>query len=66
MKNKESVWCLRCGREVIQFATQSLALEFKKPDYWICQVTMFLAPRNPKHEFISTQSELDFWNTNHS
>lgn len=52
---KEYFWTIRINRLVIQFETEQLALQWKRPNI-PGQVYMFLAPRNSKHDFIKEKS----------
>ena len=49
MKN---LWTIRINRLVIQFASEALALKWKRPEGLPGTCYMFLAPRNPKHDLI--------------
>lgn len=47
------VWSIRINRLVIQFASEELALKWKRPEGLSGKAYMFLAPKNGKHDFIT-------------
>lgn len=52
---KEYFWTIRVNRLVVQFATEKLSLEWKRPIGLPGKAYAFLAPLNRKFDFIGEQ-----------
>lgn len=50
---KEYLWTIRINRLVVQFATEKLSLNWKRPGGLSGKAYAFLAPRNGDYDFIS-------------
>lgn len=46
-------WTIRINRLVIQFETEALMTAWRRPEGLPGTMYMFLAPRNPKHDFVT-------------
>jgi hypothetical protein len=47
------VWTIRINQLVLQFKTETLALNWKRPKGLPGTRYMFLAPRNSKHDYVT-------------